>query len=184
MFQFTDEQKMIKEMVERLGRDEIGPLVEAADTTGYSSPEIVRHLAENGLLKMSLPTEYGGIDADYTTIAAVVEELAKVDASAAMIVFVNQTVIQILRDWGNEAQKTEFFGRMSSGDKINAFSLTEPGFGSESSSIQTRAVREREHADGSQLCGKIAAVLRHGYQYVIDEENLRVVRCAQVKLYG
>lgn len=145
MFQFTDEQKMIKEMVERLGRDEIGPLTEAADATGYSSPEIVRHLAGNGLLKMSLPTEYGGIDADYTTIAAVVEELAKVDASAAMIVFVNQTVIQILRDWGNEAQKAEFFGRMSSGDKINAFSLTEPGFGSESGSIQTRAVREKEH---------------------------------------
>ena len=145
MFQFTDEQKMIKEMVERLGRNEIGPLAEAADTTGYSSPEIVRHLAENGLLKMSLPTEYGGINADYTTIAAVVEELAKVDASAAMIVFVNQTVIQILRDWGNEAQKAEFFGRMSSGDKINAFSLTEPGFGSESGSIQTRAVKEKEH---------------------------------------
>ena len=145
MFQFTDEQKMIKEMVERLGRDEIGPLAEAADATGYSSPEIVRHLAENGLLKMSLPTEYGGIDADYTTIAAVVEELAKVDASAAMVIFVNQTVIQILRDWGNEAQKAEFFGRMSSDDKINAFSLTEPGFGSESGSIQTRAVKEKEH---------------------------------------
>ena len=145
MFQFTDEQKMIKEMVERLGRDEIGPLAEAADATGYSSPEIVRHLAESGLLKMSLPTEYGGIDADYTTIAAVVEELAKVDASAAMVIFVNQTVIQILRDWGNEAQKAEFFGRMSSGDKINAFSLTEPGFGSESGSIQTRAVKEKEH---------------------------------------
>ncbi|MBL7210870.1 MAG: acyl-CoA dehydrogenase family protein [Desulfobacteraceae bacterium] len=145
MFHFTDEQKMIQEMVGRLGRDEIGPLAEKADISGYSSPEVVRLLADNGLLKMSLPTEYGGIGANHTTIALVVEELAKVDASTAMIVFVNQTLPQILGDWGNKEQKARFFGRMSSGDKINAFSLTEPNFGSESASIQTRAVREGEH---------------------------------------
>jgi len=145
MFHFTDEQRMIQDMVGRLGRDEIGPLAKKADITGYSSPEIVRLLADNGLLKMSLPTKYGGIGADYTTVAVVVEELAKVDASTAMIVFVNQTLPHILRDWGNEEQKARFFSRMSSGDKINAFSLTEPDFGSESASIQTRAVREGEH---------------------------------------
>ncbi len=145
MFHFTEEQEMIREMVGKLASDKIGPLAEKADITGHSSPEIVGLLAENGLLRMSLPSEYGGIEANYTTIALVVEELAKVDASSAMIVFVNQTLPQILKEWGNAEQKALFFGRMSSDDRINAFSLTEPNFGSESASIQTRAVREGEY---------------------------------------
>jgi len=142
---FTDEQKMIQEMVGKLAKDKIEPLVKEADVSGHSSPEIVRILAENGLLKMALPEEYGGIGANYTTIAMVVEEMARLDASTAMILFVTQSLIQILKQWGSEEQKDRFFGKMSSGDKINAFSLTEPNYGSESAAIQTKAALDGEH---------------------------------------
>jgi len=145
MMNFTDEQRMIQEMVQKLANDKIGPMVKEADVSGHSSPEIVRLLAENDLLKMALPEEYGGIGASYTTIALVVEEMAKVDASTAMIVFVTQSLIQILKQWGNEKQKERFFGQMCSGDKVNAFSLTEPNFGSESAAIQTKAVLAGDH---------------------------------------
>jgi len=142
---FTDEQKMIQEMVGKLAKDKIEPLVKEADVKGHSSPEIVRLIAENDLLKMAIPEKQGGIGANYTTIAMVVEEIARVDASTAMILFVTQSLIQILKQWGNEEQKDYFFGKMSSGDKVNAFSLTEPNYGSESAAIQTKAVLDGDH---------------------------------------
>ncbi len=141
----TDEQIMIKDMVAKLSRNEILPLAKDADIAGHSSPEIVKLLAENGLLKMALPEEYDGINADYTTIALVVEELAKVDASAAMIFFVTQALINIMKQWANKEQKDRFFKKMSDGDKVNAFSLTEANYGSEAAAIQTRAVLEGDH---------------------------------------
>ena len=140
MSTFTDEQKMIKDMVARLAREKIAPLAKEADAIGRPSNEILKLLTESGLLKMSLPEKYGGIEADYTTIVVVVEEMAQVDASAAMMVFATQSLVQILRQWGNREQKERFFSQMSTGDKLNAFSLTEPNYGSESASIQTRAV--------------------------------------------
>jgi alkylation response protein AidB-like acyl-CoA dehydrogenase len=142
---FTDEQKMIQEMVGKLAKEKIEPLVKEADVKGHSSPEIVRLIAENDLLKMAIPEKQGGIGANYTTIAMVVEEMARVDASTAMILFVTQSLIQILKQWGNEEQKNYFFGKMSSGDKVNAFSLTEPNYGSESAAIQTKAVLDVDH---------------------------------------
>jgi alkylation response protein AidB-like acyl-CoA dehydrogenase len=142
---FTDEQKMIQEMVGKLAKEKIEPLVKEADVKGHSSPEIVRLIAENDLLKMAIPEKQGGIGANYTTIAMVVEEMARVDASTAMILFVTQSLIQILKQWGNEEQKDYFFGKMSSGDKVNAFSLTEPNYGSESAAIQTKAVLDGDH---------------------------------------
>ena len=112
---------------------------------GHSSPEIISLLSEIDLLNIALPEEYGGINANYTTIAMVVEEMARVDASSAMIIFVTQSLIQILKQWGNEEQKERFFGQMSTGDKVNAFSLTEPDYGSESAAIQTKAVLAGDH---------------------------------------
>ena len=143
--EFTDEQKMIQETVGKLAKEKIEPLAKDADLSGHSSPEIVSLLAENDLLKMALPERFGGIGANYTTIAIVVEELAKKDASTAMILFVTQSLIQILKQWANAEQKERFFGQMSAGNKVNAFSLTEPNYGSESASIQTKAILEGDH---------------------------------------
>lgn len=145
MIQFTDEQRMIKATIRQLSTDRIAHLAKDADASGHTSPEIVSLLAKIDLLNMALPEKYGGIDADYTTTAAAVEEMAKVDASTAMIVFVNQAVIHILKQWGNEEQKERFFSQMATGDKINAFSLTEPDHGSEAASIQTRAELDGDH---------------------------------------
>jgi alkylation response protein AidB-like acyl-CoA dehydrogenase len=142
---FTDEQKMIQETVGKLAKDKIEPLVKAADISGRSSPDIVKLLADNDLLKMALPEAYDGIGANHTTIAMVVEEIARVDASTAMILFVTQSLIQILKQWGTEEQKDRYFGKMSSGDKVNAFSLTEPNYGSESAAIKTKAVLNGDH---------------------------------------
>ena len=161
MFHFTDEQRMIKETVRKVAQEKIEPLAGDADKAGRSSPEVLQVLKENGLLKISLPEKNGGIGAGQTTIALVIEEIAKVDASTAMIIFATQTLIMSLRQWGTEGQKERFLGQMSTGDKVNAFSLSEPNHGSESASIQTRAVLDGDHyiVNGTKIFvtnGKIA----------------------------
>lgn len=161
MFHFTDEQRMIQETVRKVAKEEIDPLAGAADRAGRSSPDVLRVLKENGLLNVSLPENSGGIGADHTTLAIVIEEIAKVDASTAMIIFASQALIMHLRQWGSDAQKERFFGHMSTGDKVNAFSLTEPNYGSESASIQTRAVLDGDYyiVNGTKVFvtnGKIA----------------------------
>lgn len=145
MLNFTDEQRMMQEMVGKLSREKIASLAQDTDSSGQPSSEILKLLAENDLLKLGLPEKDGGINANFTTTALIVEEMAKVDASTAMIVFVTQSLIQILKQSGSEEQKEYFFSQMSSGDKINAFSLTEPNYGSESASIQTRAILDGDH---------------------------------------
>ena len=142
---FTDEQRMIQETVRKLAREKIDPLAGAADEAGRSSPAVLKVLKDNGLLKVCIPEKYGGIGADHTTIALVIEEMANVDASTAMIIFAGQTLTMVLREWGTEEQKDRLFGKMSSGDKVNAFSLTEPNYGSESASIQTTAVLDGDY---------------------------------------
>ncbi|MDA8407882.1 MAG: acyl-CoA dehydrogenase family protein [Deltaproteobacteria bacterium] len=73
--------------------------------------------------------------------------------SAAMIVFVTQTLIQILKQWSKEEQKRRFFGKMANAPTVNAFSLTEANCGSESASVQTRAVLNGDHylVNGTKL---------------------------------
>jgi len=145
MLHFTDEQRMIQETIGKLAKDEIAPLAIEADKNGHSSPEIIKLLEKHGLLKMALPEKYTGIDSNFTTNAIVLEELSRVDASTAMILFPVIAVIQIIKQWGDEEQKKRFFGQMSSGNKINAFALTEPNYGSESASIQTKAFLDGDH---------------------------------------
>lgn len=145
MIPFTDEQRMLQKMVAKLAMEKIRPLAKGADETGKSSPEILQLLSKNGLFKMGLPEAYGGIGANYSTIALVLEELAKVDASTAMILFASQTLIQILNQWGSPKLKERFYGYLSDAFKINAFCLTEPDHGSESAAIQTSAILKGDH---------------------------------------
>ena len=168
MIQFTDEQRMIKATIRQLATEKIAPLAKDADASGHTSSEIVRLLATIDLLNMALPQEYGGIDADYTTTAAAVEEMAKVDASTAMITFVNQAFIHILKQWGNEEQKERFFGQMATGDKINAFSLTEPDHGSEAAEIQTSAELDGDHyiVNGTKIFVTSGTVADHVLVFV------------------
>jgi len=139
MLPYTDEQKMIKEMVSKLAKDKIEPVIEELDEKGEGGGEAINILRENNLLTLPLPLEYGGIGADYTTTAIVIEELSKVDAGLSMYVFTTTTCIFFLRDFGNEEQKKKFYPMFQEG-KIGAFCLTEPGYGSDAANIITRGV--------------------------------------------
>ena len=144
MLPYTEEQKMIKETVGKLARKKIEPLVEELEAKGEGSGVARDILAENGLLRFALPQEYGGIGADYTTGAIIIEELAKVDAGISMNIFVAVCLPYMLRDFGSDEQREKFYPLLQA-NKTGSFCLTEPGHGSDAAHITTKAVFKDDH---------------------------------------
>jgi len=146
MLPYTEEQKIMKEAVRKLAKKKIEPLVQMIDSKGDGLDEAVKILARNDLLKLQLPAEYGGINADYTTIAIVIEEMAKIDAGIAMYIFSSAAGFGvILNNFINEEQKSKLFSFCRTGDKLGAFLLTEPGHGSDAANIATRAILKGDY---------------------------------------
>lgn len=140
MIFFNEEQKMIQEMVRRLAKEKIAPRAAEIDEKDEFPWDIAKIFGENGLLNLVLPEEYGGVNANNTTLCMVIEEISKVSPACAIMVFTTQSLINVLRRGGTEEQKKRFYPRFSSADKLCAFVLTEPNAGSDAASIQTKAV--------------------------------------------
>ncbi len=141
----TEEQEMMRDMVRRLTHERIKPIASRIDEEEIFPEESYRAFVDTGLLILTLPEKYGGGDADVTTLCLVIEEISKVSAASALMVFSTQAVYRVLRDTGNDEQRDRFFSDIASGDKLGAFVLTEPEYGSDAGSIATRAVREGDH---------------------------------------
>ncbi len=139
-FEFTEEQRMIREMVKKLVTEKIAPRAAEIDESNDFPYDIKEAFVENGLLKMGLPEEYGGIGANVATICMVMEEVSKVSFTAASLFFSVHLIIDLLFSVGNKEQKKKYFGLLSRGDKIAAMAVTEPNVGSDLSSMRTRAV--------------------------------------------
>jgi alkylation response protein AidB-like acyl-CoA dehydrogenase len=144
MWAFTDEQKMIQEMVRKLAQEKIMPRAAEIDEHDEFPADIVKILAEHDILKLSLPEEYGGINADTTTLSLVISELSEAMAPMGSLVLSTQSVIKIIKAFGNAKQKERVFSELSVGDKLLAFCLTEPNAGSDAHSLQTRAILEKD----------------------------------------
>ncbi len=140
MSHFTEEQKMMQQMVRRLVNEKVAPRAAEIDETDEFPWDIVKVFGENGLLNLVLPEEYGGVNANNTTLCIVIEEIAKVSPACGLTVFTTQALQNVLVRGGNDEQKKRFYPKFESGDKICAFVLTEPNAGSDAGSIQTRAI--------------------------------------------
>ncbi len=135
----SPEQRELQKQVQTLVAERIAPRAAEIDARDEFPQESYQAFKETGLLKLSLPREYGGIRADATTLCLVIEEISKSSPASALLVFPTQAVIRTIREVGTEEQKQRFFSDMSAGDKLAAFCLTEPNFGSDAGSLQTRA---------------------------------------------
>ena len=140
MYQLTEEQEMIRQMVRQLVQDKVGPIAARIDETEDFPEECFEAFVENGLFKLSLPEEYGGINCDSLTLSLIIEEISKVSPASALMVFSTQSVIRVIKAAGNDEQKKRFFTGFSRGNRLGAFALTEPGYGSDAGSLQTKAV--------------------------------------------
>ncbi|MFH1351054.1 MAG: acyl-CoA dehydrogenase family protein [Pseudomonadota bacterium] len=163
MFELNEEQRMILETVRNMAQKEIKPRASEIDETKEFPWDTVRLFAENGILAPYLPEKYGGIGAGFLLFSMILEEIAKVCASSALILIAHGDGTLPILFGGSEALKKKYLPALTK-DKIAAFAATERWAGSDILSMKTRAVRQGDsYVINGQKCfitnGSLADVL-------------------------
>lgn len=141
----TEDQVLVRDAVRDLCRGEFAPKVAEWEQRGAFPREAVLKLAEMGILGMSIPEEWGGLGYDARTSTIVIEEIARVSASLAILIAVHNSVgAYPIWKFGTDEQRKQFLPRLTSTD-VAAFSLSEPGSGSDAAALECGAVRDGEH---------------------------------------
>jgi butyryl-CoA dehydrogenase len=145
-FSLSSDQILIRDTVRQFMETEMRPVIREYERAHKYPVAELRKLGELGCCGMMIPEEWGGAGTDTISYAVMIEEVARVDASTAVVVSVTNTVSAgpILKH-ATEAQKKKYLARLAKGEIIGAFCLTEPGAGSDAGAIQTRAVRDGDH---------------------------------------
>ncbi len=137
-FNFTEEQKLIRQTVRDFAEREVKPRAQELDEKGQFSVELTKKMGELGLFGMYLPEKYGGQGLDTLSYIIAVEELARVDSSqAATLAAHNSLGIGPLYYYGTEKQKMKYLPKLCTGEHLWAFGLTEPDAGSDSRGTKT-----------------------------------------------
>lgn len=142
-FALSEEHKMLRDMVRDFAESQLKPRAAAYDRSTEFPWDNVRAMAELGLLGVNVPEEYGGAGMDSISYTIVIEEISRACASTGVIAAVQNGLINfpILR-FANEEQKKTYLPRLTSGEMIGAYCLTEPGSGSDAVAMQTRVRNE------------------------------------------
>lgn len=142
-FALNKEQLMIQQMVREFAQNEIEPIAADYEAEGRFPEEVIKGLADLGVLGMTVPKEYGGGGCDTVSYTVAVEEISKACASTGIAVSVNNSLACFpLLTFGTEEQKQEHLVPIASGEALGAFGLTEPSAGSDAAMQQTVAVAE------------------------------------------
>src|SRR3954465_5604770 len=140
-FEFTEEQKMIRQAARDFAQNELKPGVIERDEHQKFPAEQVKMLGELGFLGMMVSPQYGGSGMDAISYVLAMEELSKVDASASVVVSVNNSLVCWgLETYGTEEQKQKYLVPLAKGEVHGAFCLSEPEAGSDATSQRTTAV--------------------------------------------
>ncbi len=139
----TSEQRLLVETVRQFARERIAPIAAAHDESGEFPWDTVREMADLGLFGVPFEEQYGGAGADALSLALVVEELARVDASHSITVGAHTSLCASpIHDFGTPEQKERFLTPLARGEKLGSFGLTEATSGSDAANMATRAVRD------------------------------------------
>jgi alkylation response protein AidB-like acyl-CoA dehydrogenase len=135
---FTEEEQLFRTSVRQFAEEQIRPHVSQMDREAKMNPDLVRQFFELGLMGVGVPEAYGGGGSFFMAVQAV-EELSRVDASAGVLVDVQNTLVcnAVLR-WGTEEQKRKYLPRLCS-DTVGSYALSEAGSGSDAFALATRA---------------------------------------------
>lgn len=145
-FELTEEQLMIQQAARDYAQRELIQDVLERDEKGIFPEQHVKNLAELGFMGMMVDPEYDGGGMDTVSYVLAMEELSKVDASASVIVSVNNSLVCYgLQKFGSEEQKQIYLKPLARGDKIGAFLLSEPEAGSDATSQHTKAEDKGDH---------------------------------------
>lgn len=146
LFKTTDAHEALRAKIRAFAESEIKPIAFMLDQKNEFPEEAVRKLGEMGFMGIPYPAEYGGAGLDVPSYAIAVEELARVDGGAGVILSAHVS----LGSWpifafGNETQKQKYLVPLAKGEKIGAFGLTEPNAGSDAGGTETTALFKGDH---------------------------------------
>ncbi len=142
-FELSEEHKMLKDMVADFATNTLAPRAAEYDRSTEFPWDNVKAMAELGLLGINMPEDLGGAAMDSTSYVIAIEEIARGCASTAVIAAVQNGLVNLpIYKFGTPEQKAKYIPRLTSGEIIGAYSLTEPGSGSDAVAMQTRARRE------------------------------------------
>ncbi len=148
---FSEEEELFRSTVREFTEEQVLPRVSEMDREGVMAPDLVHQFFGLGLMGIGVPEELGGSGGTFFMAVQAVEELSRVDASAGVVVDVQNTLVNnaIMR-WGTRAQKEHYLPRLSR-DTVGAYALSEAGSGSDAFALSTRA---RERDGGFVLTGR------------------------------
>jgi hypothetical protein len=139
----TEEQRAIRDTARAFADEHVRPFAAQWDRDSHFEPSLIPKLGELGFLGMLLPAEYDGLALDARSYLIALEEIARADASVAVMMSVHNSLpTQMLKTFANEAQKQRFLAPMARGELLGAFALSEPDAGSDASAIRCQAVRD------------------------------------------
>jgi alkylation response protein AidB-like acyl-CoA dehydrogenase len=138
----SEEEVMFRDAVREFAETEIRPHVQSMDEAAQFRADIIPKFFELGLMGIEVPETFGGSSGTIFMAVLAIEELARVDASAAIYVDVHNTLVNnALLRWGSPEQQSRYFPQLTSG-LLGAFALSEPGSGSDAFALATRAERQ------------------------------------------
>lgn len=145
-FELSEEQLMIRDAARDFANTELKPGVIERDENQKFPLEQIKKLGELGFLGMMVDPKYNGSGLDAVSYVLAMEELSKIDASASVVVSVNNSLVCFgLETYGSEEQKQKYLKPLATGEKLGAFCLSEPEAGSDATSQRTSAVDMGDH---------------------------------------
>ncbi|MEU2112957.1 acyl-CoA dehydrogenase family protein [Streptomyces sp. NPDC019507] len=141
--ELSEEQRAVRRLARDFVEREVAPYAAEWDRTENVDRAIVKRLGSVGFLGLTIDEEYGGSGGDHLAYCLVTEELGRGDSSVRGIVSVSLGLVaKTIAAWGGEEQKRRWLPRLTTGEALGCFGLTEPGTGSDAGSLTTRAVRD------------------------------------------
>jgi alkylation response protein AidB-like acyl-CoA dehydrogenase len=152
-FDLSDEHRLIQQTARRVARDVIAPRAAEVDETGEYPEDYFQAFKAADLLGITLPSAVGGSEAGTLALTLAVEEMAKFDCSAGLMLLLSSLSTHTVKFFGTEQQQQDYMGPVARGEKKAAFCLTEPDAGSDVANLQTRARRDGdEYVITGQKC--------------------------------
>ena len=142
-FNYSEEQLLIKQTTHDFAEKHLAPGVMERDEKAEFPTEQIKMMAELGFLGMMVPEKWNGAGMDTISYVIAIEEIARVDASVAVVMSVNNSLVcQVFLNWCTDQQKQKYLPRLAAGELLGAYSLSEPQSGSDASNMRTFAEKD------------------------------------------
>ncbi len=170
-FNPTEEHQLIRQSVKEFCDRYVCPIADGVDQEARFPAETIKRLAEQDLMGIPYPLEYGGAGSDYLSYIIVLEELSRACATTGFTVESNTCLAGFpLFKFGTEEQKQKYLTPLCKGEMLGSFALTDPGAGTDVSAVTTTAVPDGNEwvLNGSKIFISKRCRYRHDYRYCRD----------------